>query len=332
MSHVLIIAEAGVNHNGDITLAKQLVDVAKEAKVDAIKFQSFVTERLVTKDAKKAEYQKKHTKQTNCQYEMLKKLELSKEEQKELFSYCKEKKILFLSSPFDEESIEVLQDFEIPLFKIPSGEITNYPYLQKVASCHKPVIVSTGMATMEEVEQCISVLEENGAGEITLLHCNTEYPTPMYDANLKAMLTLQERFHKKVGYSDHTLGAEAAVAAVALGAVVLEKHITLDKTMEGPDHLASLDPMELKHLVEWIRNVETALGTGVKIPTHSEEKNKVIVRKSIVAKRTIKKGESFSEENLTTKRPEGGLSPMRWKEILGQKANREFQEDEWIEI
>lgn len=332
MNHVLIIAEAGVNHNGDITLAKQLVDVAKEAKADAIKFQSFVTERLVTKNAQKAEYQKKHTKQTGCQYEMLKKLELSKEEQKELLSYCKEKHILFLSSPFDEESIELLQELEIPFFKIPSGEITNYPYLQKIASCHKPVIVSTGMATMEEVEQCISVLEENGAGEITLLHCNTEYPTPMYDVNLKAMLTLQERFHKKIGYSDHTVGAETAVAAVALGAVVLEKHITLDKTLEGPDHLASLDPMELKQLVEWIRNVEVALGTGVKAPTRSEEKNRMIVRKSIVAKKTIKKGESFSEENITTKRPEGGLSPMKWKEILGQKANRDFQEDAWIEI
>jgi len=332
MSEVFIIAEAGVNHNGDVKLAKKLVDAAKSAGADAVKFQTFKAECLVSKAAQKAEYQKHTTGADESQLEMVKKLELSFDDFKFLKKYCEQKEILFLSTPFDFDSIDFLESLKIPIFKVPSGEITNLPYLMKIANTGKPVIISTGMSDLDEVGSALEVLRENGAGTMTLLHCNTQYPTPFEDANLKAMLALKERFGLAVGYSDHTLGIEAPIAAIALGATVIEKHFTLDKSLEGPDHKASLDPQELKAMVGYIRNIEVALGDGIKQPSVSETMNKEVARKSIVARRNIVKGEIFTQDNLTVKRPGNGISPMKWFEVLGMSAKRDFCEDELIDL
>lgn len=327
---VFIIAEAGDNHNGDYNLALKLVDKAVEAGADCVKFQTFVTENVISKFAEKADYQKENTGEEESQYEMVKKLELSFEQFRMIKAYCDNKGIMFLSTPFDLDSIDFLEELDIPFWKIPSGEITNLPYLEKIARTKKDIILSTGMSTMEEIEKALAVLRENGAGEITLLHCNTEYPTPFEDVNLRAMKTMKETFATKVGYSDHTVGIEVPVAAVAMGAAVIEKHFTLDKNMEGPDHKASLEPEELKAMVASIRNIEKALGVSEKKPSPSEIKNINIARKSIVAKRAIKEGEILTEENLYIKRPGNGISPMRWYEIIGTKAVKDFVEDELI--
>ena len=332
MKKTFIIAEAGVNHNGSLEVAKKLIDAAVEAKVDAVKFQTFKTENLVCKNAIKAEYQEKTTSKNESQFQMLKKLELDIETHKILMAYCKEKKIMFLSAAFDLESIDVLNNLGIEIFKIPSGEITNYPYLRKIGTLRKKVILSTGMSYIEEIRDAIKVLKENGTTDIIVLHCNTEYPTPMEDVNLNAINTIKEMLNVKVGYSDHTIGIEVSIAAVAMGAKVIEKHFTLDKNMEGPDHKASLEPNELKNMVNAIRNIEKAMGNGVKVPSKSEIKNLNIARKSIVAKKLIKKGEKFTEDNLTCKRPANGISPMRWEEVIGEVASKDFQEDEMIEL
>ncbi|MBQ4531291.1 MAG: N-acetylneuraminate synthase [Lachnospiraceae bacterium] len=332
MERVIIIAEAGVNHNGSFETAKQMVDVAKAAGVDYIKFQTFVSEKLVSINAKMAEYQEQNTGKKESQLSMLKKLELSQKEFEELKAYCEEKEIGFLSTPFDLESIEFLNNLGMDFFKIPSGEITNYPYLVKIARTGTDVVMSTGMCEMEEIEQAVEVLKKNGTKNISLLHCNTEYPTPYEDVNLKAMDTLAEVFQVSVGYSDHTQGIEVPIAAVARGAVVIEKHFTLDKNMEGPDHKASLEPKELQEMVKAIRNIEKALGNGEKRPSGSEKKNIAVARKSIVASKNIKKGEVFTENNLTVKRPGDGISPMLWEEIIGKAAKRDFEAEEKIEV
>lgn len=332
MSKVFIIAEAGVNHNGDLEIAKRLIDVAVSAGVDAVKFQTFKAEKLVSKEAEKAEYQIAVTGNTETQYQMLKKLELSNSMHKDLITYCKEKDILFLSTPFDLESIDYLVNIGIPIMKIPSGEITNYPYLKRIGQTGKPVILSTGMSTLEEVKKAIKVLEEYGSDDITVLHCNTEYPTPLKDVNLKAIDTLRKELNVKTGYSDHTLGIEIPIAAVAMGAIVIEKHFTLDRTMQGPDHKASLEPAELKAMVQAIRNIEMAFGTGIKEPSESEIKNITSVRKSIVACKTIVKNELFTEKNLITKRPGNGISPMMWNAVIGKRAKRDFKVNEQIEL
>lgn len=332
MNKVFVIAEAGVNHNGSLKIAKQLIDVASEAGADAVKFQTFKAERMVCKDAAKAKYQIDNTGSADSQYQMLQKLELSLQMHKELMQYCKEKDILFLSTPFDIESIRLLVDLDIPILKIPSGEITNLPYLREVARQKRKTILSTGMSTLDEVKLAVKVLKENGGKDIILLHCNTQYPTPISDVNLLAMVTMQRELGLLVGYSDHTLGTEVALAAVALGACVIEKHFTLDKTMEGPDHKASLAPQELKKLVEEIRKIELALGDKEKQISPSERENIIIVRKSIVAAQYIKKNELFTEKNLTVKRPGTGISPMRWDEVVGKIANRDYAVDEMIEI
>lgn len=332
LEKVFIIAEAGVNHNGSIELAKRLIDEAADAGADAIKFQTFKAENLVTKDAKKAEYQTKTTGQDESQFDMIKKLELDYDVHKELIEYCKAKNIMFMSSPFDLESIDLLNDLGLEIFKIPSGEITNVPYLRKIGQLKKKVILSTGMSSLAEIEFALNILKEAGTSDITVLHCNTEYPTPMEDVNLKAMNTIQQAFQVKVGYSDHTLGIEVPIAAVALGATVIEKHFTLDKNMEGPDHKASLEPDELKAMVRAIRNIEKAMGDGIKKPSPSEEKNKEIVRKSIVAKTTIKKGDVFTEDNLDIKRPGNGISPIFWDLLIGKVAKRDYDKDELIEL
>ena len=332
MNKTFIIAEAGVNHNGSMELAKKLIDAAAEAKVDVVKFQTFKTENLVCKNAAKAEYQEKTTFKNESQFEMLKKLELDIEAHKVLMDYCEAKGIMFLSTAFDLESIDVLNELGMEIFKVPSGEITNYPYLKKIGKLKKKVILSTGMSYMEEVQDAIKVLNENGTRDITVLHCNTEYPTPIEDVNLNAMNTIKESFNIEVGYSDHTKGIEVPIAAVAMGAKVIEKHFTLDKNMEGPDHKASLEPNELKDMVNAIRNIEKALGNGIKEPSKSEIINLKIVRKSIVANGLIKKGEKFTEDNLTCKRPGDGISPMRWEEVVGKIANKDFYEDEMIEL
>ena len=330
--NTFIIAEAGVNHNGSIDLAKQLVDAAVEAQVDAVKFQTFKASSLVSAKAAKADYQKKTTSADESQYEMIKKLELPAAAFKELKVYCHANRILFLSSAFDLESIDLLDSLGMEIFKVPSGEITNMPYLRCIGKLKKQVLLSTGMADLGEVEKALKVLEEAGTPKklITVLHCNTEYPTPMEDVNLKAMLSIKEAFKVKVGYSDHTPGVEVPIAAVALGASVIEKHFTLDKTMEGPDHRASLEPGELKAMVTAIRNVEQALGNGIKRPSLSEMKNIAVIRKSIVAARNIKKGDIFTDENITVKRPGNGISSMRWDEIIGQRAAKDYQEDELL--
>lgn len=326
---VYIIAEAGVNHNGSFELACKLVDAAKKAGADCIKFQTFKSENLVSHTAKKAEYQKKTTGDSS-QQEMLKKLELSFDEFLQLKSYCEKVGICFLSTPFDFDSIDFLNTIDMPFWKIPSGEVTNLPYLLALAKTNKPVVMSTGMCTLQEIRDAVKVLKENGINDIKLLHCNTEYPTPFEDVNLKAMQTLRDELLLEVGYSDHTKGIEVPIAAVALGATIIEKHFTLDRNMEGPDHKASLEPNELAAMVSAIRNIEKAIGTGEKAPSPSEKKNMAIARKSIVAKAKIKAGEVFTEDNITVKRPGTGISPMKWFEVLGTKAVRDFDEDELI--
>lgn len=327
-----IIAEAGVNHNGSLELAKNLVDKAKEAGADCVKFQTFIANKIVSKNAAKADYQKKQTESAESQHEMLKKLELSFDDFIELNNYCKEIGIEFLSTAFDFESIDFLNQLGMQVWKIPSGEITNLPYLIKIAKLNKKVILSTGMSTMREIEDAVNILKDHGASELIILHCTTEYPTPYEDVNLNAMLAIKERFGYEVGYSDHTMGIEVPIAAVALGAKVIEKHFTLDRTMDGPDHKASLEPSELKTMVDAIRNIESSMGTGIKEPADSEKKNIAIARKSIVANQSIIKGDILTETNLTVKRPGEGISPMKWFEIIGTKAIRDFEEDELIEI
>lgn len=325
-----IIAEAGVNHNGSFDLAKQLVDKAVWAGVDCIKFQTFNSNSLVSAQAQKAEYQKKTTDRNESQLDMLRKLELSHEQFKELQTYCNQKGIMFLSTPFDLESIDFLAGLGVKTWKIPSGEITNYPFLRAIAKRKEAVIMSTGMCTIDEVRDAVKVLNDFGTTDITLLHCTTEYPAPYDSVNLNAMLTLQKEFSFNIGYSDHTNGIEIPVAAVGMGATVIEKHFTLDKNMEGPDHKASLEPDELKQMVQAIRNVEAALGDGIKQPSEAEKKNIAIARKSIVAKCEIKKGETFTEENLTAKRPGNGISPMKWNDVISKVANRDYTIDDLI--
>lgn len=336
MSKVLIIAEAGVNHNGDMQTAFKLIDAAAEAQVDWIKFQTFKADKLVSKDAVKAEYQSKNTGNSEeTQFQMLRKLELSHEQHQELIAYCKAKNIQFFSTAFDLDSLQYLADLGLEYVKIPSGEITNLPYLRLAAQLFDQVILSTGMATMEEIKEAAAVFSEAGISKehITVLHCNTEYPTPMKDVNLKAMLEIESEMGVTIGYSDHTLGVEVPIAAVALGAKVIEKHFTLDKTMPGPDHKASLEPDELKRMVDSIRNIEAVLsGTGHKEPSESEIKNIRIARKSIVADRKILKGELFTPENVTVKRPGTGISAMKWDLVIDQAAKRDFEEGEQIEL
>lgn len=335
MNHTLIIAEAGVNHNGSLATAKQLIDAAVEAGVDIIKFQTFKADRLVSKNAKKAEYQKQNIGDgDDSQYRMLKKLELSDADHQELVAYCKQRNIQFWSTAFDLESIDFLHSLGLHLWKIPSGEITNYPFIKKIASFHEPVIMSTGMCEEQDIENAMKVLLANGLtkDQITILHCNTQYPTPMQDVNLRAMLTIKQDFGTVVGYSDHTQGIEVPIAAVALGAQVIEKHFTLDRNMPGPDHKASLEPKELKAMVSAIRHIEQALGTGKKVVSDSERANISVARKSIVAKSVIKKGEFLTEANLAVKRPGTGISPMRWEEVIGTAAIKNYQPDELIEL
>ena len=346
INRVLIIAEAGVNHNGSIEIAKQMVDKAVEAGVDIIKFQTFKSEKLVSKAARQAEYQQRNIgKQGEGQLEMLKKLELSQQDHEELIAYCNKKGIRFFSTAFDMESIDYLHSLNMGLWKIPSGEITNYPYLRKIASYGEPIILSTGMCELSDIKAAVNVINEfwptancqlptansqQPTADITILHCNTEYPTPYQDVNLKAMLEIAETFKVKFGYSDHTQGIEVPIAAVALGASVIEKHFTLDKTMKGPDHKASFEPEELKAMVQAIRHIEQALGTGHKTISESERKNIEIARKSIIAACPIKAGELLTEDNLTVKRPGSGISPMRWNEVVGTFAVKDFEEEEPI--
>lgn len=321
--YTLIIAEAGVNHNGDLTLAKMLIDVAVDAGVDLVKFQTFKADDLVSKEAKQAAYQKKNiVSEDDSQYQMLKKLELSHEDHQELIRYCKEKGIVFFSTAFDVNGLEYLNSLGFPRFKVPSGEITNYPYLKKLAQFQKPVILSTGMANLQEIHEALAVLEKGIRREdITILHCNTEYPTPMVDVNLKAMLDIQEAFQVSIGYSDHTLGIEVPIAAAALGATVIEKHFTLDRTLPGPDHCASLEPHELKQMVQGIRNIELAIsGTGKKTVSNSESQNIIAARKSIHVRRQIQAGEVIKDEDLIPLRPAVGLSPMEWENVVGKKV------------
>ena len=328
----LIIAEAGVNHNGDFSLAKKLVDEAYLAGADIVKFQTCKAENVISRYADKAEYQKVTTGTNDSQLDMVRKLMLSFDEYRQLKEYCDEKGITFLSTAFDLESVDYLHSIGMKLWKIPSGEVTNLPLLIKIAKLHEPIIMSTGMCELSEVEDAIKVLKENGAGEITLLHCTTEYPAPYEDVNLKAMETMRNAFNCSVGYSDHTKGIEVPIAAVALGASVIEKHFTLDRNMEGPDHKASIEPNELKQMISAIRNIEQTIGDGNKVISSSEKKNQDIARKSIIAKANIKKGDVFSEDNITTKRPGSGINPMKWFELIGKTAKHDYQEDYLIEL
>lgn len=337
MNKTIIIAEAGVNHNGDINLAKKLIDAAAEAGVEYVKFQTFKTELLVSKNAKKADYQIKNQKSNDdSQYNMLKKLELAEDTHYELLEYCKLKNVKFLSTAFDFESIDFLAKLGIDFFKIPSGELTNYPYLKRIAKKQLPVVISTGMANLDEIKNALEVFKTNdfykNNKNITVLHCSSEYPTPMNVVNLSAMNTIKSELNVNIGYSDHTLGIEIPIAAVAMGAKIIEKHFTLDKTLPGPDHKASLDPIELKNMVKAIRNIEQAIGNGKKIPNELEIKNKPLVRKSIIALKNIKKGEVLSENNITTKRPGTGLNPFLWDSVIGTKAIKDFLKDEIIVI
>lgn len=333
MRHTIIIAEAGVNHNGNMDIAKRLIDAAADAGVDYVKFQTFKTENLVSFNAPTAEYQKAATQETS-QYAMLKRLELNEQQHIELIEYCNKKGVKFLSTAFDMDSIDLLESLNLDLWKIPSGEITNYPYLARIAATGKPIIMSTGMCDTSDINNALDALIENGATKesITLLHCNTQYPTPYEDVNLLAMNTIKSDYGLATGYSDHTQGIEIPIAAVALGACVIEKHFTLDRNMEGPDHKASLEPAELKKMVEAIRIVEQALGSASKTVSPSEAQNKSIARKSIVAKRNIHKGETLTEDNITVKRPGNGISPMKWREVIGTPATRDFAPDEPIEM
>jgi len=328
----IIIAEAGVNHNGDINLAKKMIEKASEAGADIVKFQTFTPELVISKFASKAEYQKNTTGTDESQLDMVRRYYLNNDEHYELVAHAKKCGIEFLSTPFDLVSVSFLKELDLSYWKIPSGEITNLPYLIEIAKTGKPVIMSSGMCTMEEVKSSLDVLKEHGAGEVIVLHCNTEYPTPFEDANLRAILTLRDELGVRTGYSDHTPGIEASVAATALGAVVIEKHFTLDRNMEGPDHKASLEPDELISMVQAIRNVEKGLGTGIKTPSPSERKNIDIARKSIVARVDIHKGDELTEDNIIVKRPGDGISPMKWFDVLGTKAIRDFVEDEKIEM
>ena len=334
MNKTFIIAEAGINHNGSVEIAKKMVDVALKAGVDAVKFQTFKAEKMTSRFTMKAEYQKKATDRKESQLDMLKRLQLSTDAHRALIDYCNKNSISFLSSPFDLESIELLDNLGLETFKIPSGEITNLPYLRKIGSLGKRIIMSTGMADLKEIKKALDILREAGTAkkDITVLHCNTEYPTPYEDVNLKAMLRIKETLKVDIGYSDHTLGIEVPVAAVALGATVIEKHFTLDRGMEGPDHKTSLEPDELEDMVDAIRNIEKSLGSGIKKPSPSELKNKTLSRKSIVALRDIKKDEAFTEKNITAKRTGGGISPMEWDNLIGGFAKRDFKEDEIVEI
>lgn len=330
MSKIFVIAEAGVNHNGDINIAKQLVDVATVAGADAVKFQTFKADKLTSKLAPKAAYQNEATDTKETQHEMLKKLELTKAMHIELMKYCREKNIMFLSTPFDIDSANMLMELGLDIIKIPSGEITNLPYLREVAKYRKKVILSTGMSNMQEVKEAVQILKQYGTDDITVLHCNTQYPTPMEDVNLKAMVRMRQELALPVGYSDHTQGIEVPIAAAALGATVIEKHFTLDKTMEGPDHRASLEPDELAAMIRGIRNIEKALGDREKKVTESEKRNIDTARKSIVALKKISKGEVFSENNITCKRPGTGINPMKWDKVIGQKAKRDYEIDDLI--
>ena len=330
--NVFIIAEAGVNHNGSIKLAYKLIDIASSSGANAVKFQTFKAENLVSKNAQKAEYQKKTSDASETQFHMLKRLELDFNAHKKLIDYCKNKDIIFLSSAFDHDSINLLNKLELQIFKIPSGEITNYSYLKHIGSLSKKVILSTGMSNLKEIEGALNVLMSAGTlkENITILHSNTMYPTPMEDVNLKAMQTIQNKFEVQVGYSDHTLGIEVDIAAVAMGASIIEKHFTLDKNMKGPDHQASLSPEELKDMIAAIRNIEKALGNGEKIVSPSEQKNKDIIRKSITASCPINKGERFTEDNITLKRPGTGISPMKWNDVIDSIAQKDYKTDEMI--
>ena len=330
----LIIAEAGVNHNGSIKTAEQLIETAAEAGADLVKFQTFSADRLVTGSASKADYQLETTSTSESQHEMIRKLELSREMHEELIALCKKCGVGFFSTGFDPQSVDLLAELGLDRIKIPSGEITNLPYLRHIGQYGKPVILSTGMARLGEIEAALEVLEASGTPRerVTVLHCNTEYPTPMADVNLKAMLAIRDALGVQVGYSDHTLGIEVPIAAVAMGATVIEKHFTLDRSLPGPDHRASLEPDELKAMVQAIRNIELALsGDGLKRPSPSESKNLEIARKSLVALVPIKAGEPFTEANLGVKRPGSGISPMRWDDFIGRPANRDYQADELIE-
>ena len=345
MSRTIIIAEAGVNHNGDINIAKQLIDKAEEAGADYVKFQLFKSDNLVSKNTNKADYQKQTTDSDESQLDMLKKLELSIEQYKELNDYCDDKKVDVFATAFDLDSIKIIDQYKPELIKIPSGEITNLPYLEALADIHKGIVwlggrdysmdcphyvLSTGMCDLADIEAAVNVFRSKDIEKITVLHCNTEYPTPIKDVNLKAMQTIGTAFNVDIGYSDHTLGIEVPIAAVALGARVIEKHFTLDRNMEGPDHKASLEPDELKQMVSSIRNIEKALGSTIKQPSKSELKNKDIVRKSIVAKTNIKQGETLTVDNLTVKRPGNGISPMKWYDVLGTTATKDYNADDLI--
>jgi len=334
MNKTLIIAEAGVNHNGSMSNAFKLIDAAKLAGVDYVKFQTFKSEKLVSKSALKANYQIQNTaNEKDTQFEMLKNLELSEKHHEELIQYCKKIGINFFSTAFDLESLQYLKDIGLDLVKIPSGEITNLPYLRKAAELFSRIILSTGMSNLSDIEAAVNVFKLKGIEDITILHCNTEYPTPMKDVNLMAMLTIKEHFKFNIGYSDHTLGIEVPIAAVALGATIIEKHFTLDRTMEGPDHAASLEPNELKLMVDAIRNIELAIsGDGIKQPSESEKKNTEIARKSIVAAKSILKGTVFSTDNITVKRPGNGISPMQWDDVIGKISTKDYQEDELIDL
>lgn len=329
---IFVIAEAGVNHNGSLDTAFALAERAREAGADCVKFQTFIAENTICRQAEKAAYQKETTGGETSQLDMVKKLELPFNAFLKLKKFCDRIGITFLSTPFDLESVAFLNTLDMPFWKVPSGEVTNLPYLLAIAKTKKPVVMSTGMCETGEIQAAIGVLRENGTPEITLLHCNTEYPTPYADVNLRAMASMRERFGVEVGYSDHTPGIEVPIAAAALGAAMIEKHFTLDRNMEGPDHKASLEPGELKAMVSAVRHVEAALGNGIKTASASEKRNLPIVRKSIVARRAIRKGEPLTEENITVKRPGNGISPMRWFEVLGTRAARDFQADELIEL
>jgi len=333
-NRTLIIAEAGVNHNGDIVLARQLIDAAAQAGADLVKFQTFNADRQVTRTAKKADYQTQTTGSNESQHEMLRLLELTEEMHHQLISHCAARSIGFFSTGFDIESVDLLLSLGQEHFKIPSGEITNLPYLSRIGQLSKNVILSTGMATLGDIEAAIDVLEHAGTArsQITVLHCTTEYPTPMNEVNLRAIQSIHSAFGVAVGYSDHTQGIEVAIAAVAMGATMIEKHFTLDRSFPGPDHKASLEPKELKAMVTAIRNIEVALGDGIKRLTPSEVRNKPVARKSLVASQAIKAGETFSPQNITTKRPGTGISPMRWDEVIGRTASRDFVADELIEL
>jgi len=329
---VFIIAEAGVNHNGSVYLAKKLIDVASISGADAVKFQTFKAENLVAKNTQKADYQKQTTDASESQFDMIKKLELDVDTHKELIAYCQEKDIMFLSTPFDHESIDLLSDLGLKIFKIASGEITNLPYLRHIGSLDKQVVLSTGMSNLREVGDALNILINSGTSKdnVTVLHANTMYPTPMEDVNLNAMLTIHKEFDVGVGYSDHTLGVEVSIAAVTMGASCIEKHFTLDKTMDGPDHKASLEPKELGVMVSSIRNIEKALGSSEKKPSPSESSNIKVVRKSIIANQNIKKGDLLTDKNIAVKRPGGGISPMQWDEVIGTAASKDYNADELI--